>query len=84
MGDHYCINNTFAPILNVSWVTDQGFFLCDRWGEMIFVSRTSGEGWNDNMKGSLVQTDVYVWKLFCRDVLTNERIDRIGHVTVVR
>lgn len=68
----------------MSWVTDQEFLIFDGWGEMIFESKTPGEIWNGNMKGPLVQTDVYVWKLFCRDMLTNERIDRIGHVTMMR
>ncbi len=78
------INESFVPVFNVPRVVDYEFMIFDRWGEEIFSSKKPGEGWSGNMKGSIVESEVFVWKLVCRDELTNQRIDRIGHVTVVR
>jgi gliding motility-associated-like protein len=78
------INDDFVPVFNVPWVGDYEFLIFDRWGERIFESEVPGETWDGNMKGQLVESEVYVWKLHCRDLLSNKRIDHIGHVTVVR
>jgi gliding motility-associated-like protein len=82
--DNDGINDDFVPIFNVPWVEDYEFLIFDRWGERIFESFTPGEAWDGSMRGDLVETEVYVWKLYCRDQLTNERISRIGHVTVLK
>jgi gliding motility-associated-like protein len=82
--DNDGINDAFVPIFNVPWVEDYEFLIFDRWGERIFESFTPGEAWDGSMRGELVETEVYVWKLYCRDQLTNERISRVGHVTVLK
>lgn len=84
MGDGDGINDTFASVFHVPWVTDHEFLILDRCSEMIFLSNTPGEGWKGNMRGSLVESEVCGWKHLCRDVLTKERIDRVGHIKVVR
>jgi gliding motility-associated-like protein len=57
----------------------------NRWGEQIFQSDQINKGWDGTSKGSstIVQEDVYVWKIQCYDH-KNEKHNLVGHVTVVK
>ncbi len=79
------INEGFVPIFNIpAFVGDYEFMIFDRWGELIFESNTVGQHWNGTMGGEVVKEEVYVWKLKFRDIITHERHDRIGHVTLLK
>ena len=79
------INDGFAPIINVPAIADEyEFMIFDRWGLRIFTSETIGEQWDGGINGEIVQQDVYVWKMHCRDTITREEYDLVGHVTVVK
>lgn len=79
------INDGFAPIFNVPAIADEyEFMIFDRWGLRIFTSETIGEQWDGGINGEIVQQDVYVWKMHCRDTITREEYDLVGHVTVVK
>ncbi len=79
------INDDFAPIFNVPAIADEyAFMIFDRWGLRIFTSETIGEKWDGGLNGEIVQQDVYVWKMHCKDIITREEYDLIGHVTVVK
>ena len=78
-------NDGFCPIFNLPWaVADYEFTIFDRWGELIHLSQVVHNEWDGWYVNGLVETEVYVWKLKCRDKLTNELIERIGHVTVLK
>jgi gliding motility-associated-like protein len=77
-------NDGFAPVFNQPWVSDYEFLIFDRWGERIFESRTVDEQWTGRYGSDVVETEVYVWKLTCKDQLTGELIERIGHVSVLK
>jgi gliding motility-associated-like protein len=79
------INEGFCPIFNdPALAADYTFMIFDRWGLLIFESTTIHEKWNAKLNSVDVPEDVYVWKMHCRDIITKEVYDRIGHVTVVR
>jgi gliding motility-associated-like protein len=77
-------NDGFAPVFNQPWVSDYEFLIFNRWGERIFESRTVDEQWTGRYGSDVVETEVYVWKLTCKDQLTGELIERIGHVSVLK
>ncbi|MEZ4756400.1 MAG: PKD domain-containing protein [Flavobacteriales bacterium] len=77
-------NEGFRPVFNLPFVVDYEFMIFDRWGERIFTSQTLDEAWDGTYGGGVVETEVYVWKLTCRDQLSGELIERIGHVTVLQ
>lgn len=58
-------------------------YIFDRWGEKIFYSNDMKNGWNGLYKGVQVKNDVYVWKIFYKDVLKKYG-EMIGTVTLVR
>ena len=79
------VNEGFCPIFNMEWAVESyDFMIFNRWGEKLFESMTVHEKWDGFYRSDIVQEDVYVWKMKCRDKLTNEWIERIGHVTVLK
>jgi len=86
--------NSFTPDGNDLNETFRGYgegvlefhlMLFDRWGQLIFETYDFNTPWNGYFEGRLVQQDVYVWvadyRLSCAD---QQRIRRIGHVSVIR
>ncbi|MCB0767717.1 MAG: gliding motility-associated C-terminal domain-containing protein [Flavobacteriales bacterium] len=77
-------NDDFLPIFNLPQVKDYQFFVFNRWGELIFNTNQPGKPWDGSYGGVVSQVDVYVWKLSCKDALSGDLIERIGHVSIVR
>ncbi|MBL7981079.1 MAG: gliding motility-associated C-terminal domain-containing protein [Flavobacteriales bacterium] len=83
--NHDGINEGFAPVFNMDWaVSDYEFLIFNRWGELLYETHVVDEKWNGIHGGGTVETEVFVWKLRCRDKLTRKWIERIGHVTVLK
>jgi len=76
-------NEVFQPIVrNLSYYE---FYIFDRWGELIFHSTDSNEGWDGTHKGKKCPVDVYVWKIKYSDYLEPDDVKRkYGHVTLIR
>ncbi|MBI4929860.1 MAG: choice-of-anchor L domain-containing protein [Bacteroidetes bacterium] len=58
----------------------------DRWGNKVFESNDINTGWNGKVKnrsGTLVQEDVYVWKVTITDIYDRQH-KYIGNVTMVK
>jgi gliding motility-associated-like protein len=80
------INNVFIP-KGVGIDEDHyEFWVFDRWGNMIFHTTKWGVGWDGRANGgsAIAQEDVYVWlvKLVVRS--TQEDMNYVGHVTLIR
>jgi len=77
-------NDGFMPVFNLPHlVKDYEFMIFDRWGLLLSQSEQVHHPWSGDYQGEIVQQDVYVWKLKCKNKLTNELIERVGHVTVL-
>ena len=75
-------NEVFIPILNGFEGWNYHLLVFDRWGEVIYETRTRADGWDGTSRGTQAQIDVYVWKVIVeRD---GDAQDFIGHVTLVR
>ncbi|CAN5904111.1 hypothetical protein BH11BAC7_BH11BAC7_04390 [soil metagenome] len=60
------------------------FLVFDRWGNKIFESENPSLGWNGILpSGRPAQIDVYVYKIFILDVMS-EKHTYIGHVSLIR
>ncbi|HRH71046.1 MAG TPA: gliding motility-associated C-terminal domain-containing protein, partial [Flavobacteriales bacterium] len=61
------------------------FDIFDRWGQPLYSTDDPTAEWNGNFSdGSEVPIGVYVWKLRAKDAHTSARIERVGHVTLLR
>ncbi|MFN3876389.1 MAG: gliding motility-associated C-terminal domain-containing protein, partial [Flavobacteriales bacterium] len=78
-------NEGFAP---VAIGIDEEFYrfeVFDRWGMRVFSSERVGEAWDGTLPGgSEAPVDVYVWKLLSKDAFSSARVERMGHVTLLR
>ncbi len=75
-------NDVFTPQINgAEWYQ---FWIYNRWGEQIWDSGTNGEPWNGIYKGSLVQQDVYVWRLIVKEKQRGKKHLFTGHVSVIK
>ena len=77
-------NDDFKPLSIGLDPSSYQLEIFDRWGELFFVTNNINEGWDGTYKGRPVQTDVYVWKINSKEQASKRRINKIGHVTVLR
>jgi gliding motility-associated-like protein len=78
-------NDGFLPVVSGADESQFLFEVFDRWGLRVFRSEKPGEAWNGlRPDGTEAPQDVYVWKLRLKDAYTRERVERMGHVTLLR
>ncbi|MCB0403121.1 MAG: gliding motility-associated C-terminal domain-containing protein, partial [Flavobacteriales bacterium] len=77
------MNDGFGPKGFGISTEDYGFYIFDRWGEILFESHTLFEPWDGTYKGKLVPNNVYVWRIVFQD-LDGKTYKKTGHVSVVR
>jgi gliding motility-associated-like protein len=77
-------NELFYPILYGIDTEGYRFMVFDRWGLLIYETDSHSGAWDGTHNGLPVQQDVYVWKLIAIDKYTDQTIQHIGHVSVVR
>jgi gliding motility-associated-like protein len=79
------INETFEPVLIGIDPRFFSFIIFDRWGLEVFNSSEPGNAWSGrNSDGTECPVDVYVWRLITKDAYSGARIERFGHVNLVR
>ncbi|MBN4051539.1 PKD domain-containing protein, partial [bacterium AH-315-M05] len=64
---------------------DFHMYIYTRWGELIFETDDIDKHWDGKAfySNELVQTDIYVWKIFTKDML-GQKHEYVGHVTLIR
>lgn len=60
------------------------FLIFNRWGQLIFESEKPGEGWDGMYKNEISKTDTYVWKIEYSPKETTSKVQKIGHVNLLR
>ena len=83
-GGNDLINNEFKPIVKGEDPLKYSFMVFNRWGELIFETSFSSQGWDGKYKGLMSQQDVYVWKVICIDASSKQSHEYIGHVTLLK
>lgn len=56
-------NDIFHPVIKGVDKTRYEFSIYSRWGELLFLTKETTEGWDGYYKGKVCTQDVYVWKL---------------------
>lgn len=83
--DHDIFNETFQPIFTSGFIpSSYKFYVFDRWGELVFQTNETSEGWDGKYKGAVAQDDVYTWKIEFKE--SEAPIQRVvtGHVSLLR
>lgn len=76
------LNDVFKPI--IFGVEDYSFLIFNRWGQLIYKTNDTEQGWNGTFKGKDSPFDVYVWKIEFKNIVSKENEEHVGHVTLVR
>lgn len=75
-------NDVFLPI--VKGVEEFNMQIFDRWGNLIFESNNSNQGWDGyNKNGNILPAGVYIYKLTLR-LSDGQRTTQIGDITMIR
>jgi gliding motility-associated-like protein len=56
----------------------------NRWGEVIFESKDTEQGWDGSYNGTLVQSGTYTWKISLKSKNNDDRKIIVGNLTVIR
>ena len=80
------LNHSFLPVFTSGFdPQDYHLLIFNRWGEVIFESYNSANGWDGNYaSGEPVADGVYVYAIDFGDLLSDERYEVRGHVTLLR
>lgn len=75
------INDVFLP--RVEGVERFKMFIYNKWGELVFESRSQNQGWDGYYKNNLAPSGVYVYKLELR-FSDGQDVIKVGDVTLIR
>ena len=67
-------------------IADFEMLIFNRWGELIYQSNNTEEGWNGTYQNNIVQQDVYVYKInysIAQESGKKIKKERIGTVTPI-
>ena len=76
------LNDLFMP--STYGLHHYQFQIFDRWGERIFNTYKTDEGWNGIYKGAACPQGMYVWKINFTNVVTDQMETRLGYVMLLR
>ncbi len=80
-------NDVFLPLGIGIDPASYEMWIFDRWGVQTFYTNDLSKGWDGTMQGkggTIVQEDVYIWKIKCKAIAKKEKKNIAGHVTVVK
>lgn len=80
--DENALNDVFKPI--VIGVVNYEFEIFDRWGEKIFKTNSTKQGWNGFYKSQECKQDIYVWRITFKNIVSKKDEVHYGHVTLLK
>ena len=75
-------NNCFKPMIRGSQLSTYCFQIFDRWGSLLYETKSIYDCWDGRINGQKPVVGVYVYKLWYKDN-EGENIRKVGHVTIV-
>lgn len=76
------LNEVFKP--KVIGAYDYTFLIFDRWGNKLFETHDTEEGWNGKFKGRLCENAVYVYRVYFKDDVQNKEHEYLGMVLLLK
>lgn len=83
--DHDVFNESFQPVFTSGFIpSSYTFYVFDRWGELVFQTNDTNEGWDGKYKGKIAQDDIYTWKIEFKESESPIQRAVTGHVSLLR
>ncbi len=76
-------NPLFVPYVLFENPDDYSFQVFNRWGQIVYHSESSGEGWNGTFNGKDAPSGLYVYRLIFKG-LNKKEVRRFGTVSLIR
>lgn len=76
------LNDVFRPIF-IGPPAKYDFRIYNRWGQLVFQSKTPGEGWDGRFKGMLQESDVFVFYITAEGGC-NGKFEQKGTIALIR
>ncbi len=80
--DGNSLNDMFMPV--TFGATKYLFEVFDRWGQKLFSTNNTNQGWNGTYRGKECQQDIYVWKISYKNPVLQSVETRYGHFTLLK
>ncbi len=74
-------NDVFKPV--IFDVTEYEFLIFNRWGQVIFETNNTSEGWDGKINGKLAPDNVYLWKVKYRNHKSIME-EHVGHFSLIK
>lgn len=74
------VNDVFIPV--GYGIKTIHLYIFDRWGEQIFKSSDTQQGWDGKNKGKLCETGIYIYQVEI-ETMEGPTVKRVGHVTLL-
>ncbi|MBK9176079.1 MAG: gliding motility-associated C-terminal domain-containing protein [Flavobacteriales bacterium] len=80
------LNETWGMSTNIDVITTFQLQVFDRWGQVVFESEEPREWWTGaaNNSGSILKSDVYVYRITYEIQNSETRKEMMGHVTLIK
>ncbi len=62
----------------------KGFAVYNRWGQKVFMTTNSAEGWDGTFQHHPAPPDTYIWAVTSTDLLTGKTVSSQGTVMLIR
>lgn len=78
-------NEIFVPVFYSGYEPDDyNFMIFNRWGELIFNTKSPNVGWDGSYQGRPAVEGTYVWKVDFLETMTDKRHVYSGHINLLR
>jgi gliding motility-associated-like protein len=78
-------NPVFLPIVTSGVDKNQyEMEIYNRWGELVFSTKSTLEGWDGTYKGIACKEGMYSWKITYKTSSSDEKREQLGHVNLLR
>ncbi len=82
-GDEY--NNFFFPVFSAGFDPyNYTLLIFNRWGEIIFESHNTEQGWDGTYHNEMCKEGVYTWKIIIKEKSVDRFHEYVGHVTLLK
>ena len=82
--DYDGLNDIFLPRVLFTDIYNYSFEIYNRWGELIFQTNNTYEGWDGMIEGKIAENGTYVYFIKYTSAYDNKAFEKGGHVTLIR
>jgi gliding motility-associated-like protein len=80
--DNNNLNDVFMPV--TFGISNYSFEIFNSWGQLVFKTKNTEEGWNGTYKNTESPQGTYIWKISYKNPVTENTEEKAGHLILLR